>query len=106
MPFSYLSGSTYRMGMVGGDLTDTGIYDVNIGCKNRLGEEATDSGSFRVSVLSGEITNVEDSGGYGENGITYAGEVFDAFFLLKKDDVPLISGIEYDVTISDWLFDQ
>jgi hypothetical protein len=90
-----ISGSTYNIDLLGSDLTEIGIYSVSVGCRNDLGEEQSVSSSFRVSELSGAITSVSDIGYFGDEGIIYADEKFDAYFLIKKDDVPVTHNIDF-----------
>jgi hypothetical protein len=101
IPLNHLSGETYGLSLLGNDLSGTGVYDVNVGCVNDAGEESRDSGTFRVSVLAGDITKVVDVLGFGSNGIVYAGEYFDAYFLVKKDGSPITAGVGYGLVLNN-----
>jgi hypothetical protein len=99
--FGHISGVTYGIVMQGSDLSGTGEYEVRVGCTNDAGEESQDSGSFRVSELTGEITEVTDILGYGENGVVYTEEYFDVYFLARKDSVPITTGLDFRVVLNN-----
>lgn len=101
IPLNYLSGETYGLSLMGNDLAGTGVYNVNVGCINDAGEESRDSGTFTVSMLTGDITKVVDILGYSSDGVIYAGEYFDAYFLVKKDGSPITAGVGYSMVLNN-----
>jgi len=96
-----LYNNTYGTDMMGNDLTETGLYNINVACQNNASETASKSGSFAVSRLDGLVTSVLDVENPVEEGVAYGGEDFYAYFMVKRDDSPVTADVDFQVRLNN-----
>ena len=98
LPTLYFSGSNgnYTLLINKEYLDRTGQFDATISCENNNSEITYTSTSFTVSKLTGYINNIDPNP-------AYIGDTIEIDFIVKKDDVKLASGVNFNVTVNNQL---
>lgn len=68
-----------------------GLYSAAVSCVNSADEVASTTVDFTVSELTAELTGLPAA--------LYAGDLAEAYFMLKKDGTPVMSGVTFSVTV-------
>jgi hypothetical protein len=75
-------------------LDRTGKFDVSIYCSNDNNQTSFYSTNFNISRLTGYINKITSNPAYIEDTI-------EIDFILKKDDIPISSGVDFNVKFND-----
>ena len=90
LDFSPSGGGLYELFVPAKRLTEPGNYYVNLFCENNLSESSNTTLNFMVSVLNGYVTEIDPQP-------SYTGDVINIYFMVKKDNTPLTSDVDFNV---------
>ncbi len=93
IPRLYFTGN-YGLSVDKAYLDRVGQYDSTISCTNNDNQSFSTLTSFTVSKLTGYISSIQPKPGY-------IGEWLEIDFFVKKDDTPLSSGVNFNLTLND-----
>lgn len=93
LPTLYFSGyQNYALTVDRNYFDRTGAYSANIYCTNDLSETSVHYASFTVSKLTGYVSAITPSP-------SYTGDVVEVDFMVKRNDVPITSGVIFNVSL-------